>query len=242
MLRGQGGAAESSEDSKRLRLLEAMPEAFVVADADYVAPLPDELAFADAAPLMCAGLTVYSALRRSGFRPGDRVAVIGLGGLGHLGVLYARAMGARVAVLSTTAEKEAEARELGAELFIPTKTRAAAEALQEWEGGANLILATAPSIESVNPAFAGLAPNGMLVLLGAGPGELSLNPMALIMGRRRVMGSPAGSRKELHEALQFAARHGVRPHLTRFPFAAAAEALEQMHDNRLRGRAVLMLE
>ena len=215
---------------------------FVVADADYVAPLPDTLAFADAAPLMCAGLTVYSALRRSGFKPGDRVAVIGLGGLGHLGVLYARAMGGRVAVLSNTAEKEAAARELGAELFIPTKTRAAAEALQAWEGGADLILATAPSVESASSAFAGLAPNGMLVLLGVGPGELSLNPMALIMGRRRVMGSPAGSRKELHEALQFAASHGVRPRLTQFPLAAAAEALAQMHDNRLRGRAVLMLD
>ena len=162
--------------------------------------------------------------------------------LTHLGVLYARAMGARVAVLSSTAEKEGDARELGAELFIHTKTRSAAEALRAWEGGANLVLATAPSVESASAVFPGLAPNGMLVLLGAGPGELSLSPMGLIMGRRRVMGSPAGSRKELHEALQFAASHGVRPRLTQFPLAVAAEALSQMHDNRVRGRAVLMLE
>lgn len=215
---------------------------FVVADADYVAPLPDTLSFADAAPLMCAGLTVYSALRRSGFRPGERVAVIGLGGLGHLGVLYARAMGGRVAVLSSTTEKEAEARELGAEIFIPTRTRAAAEALQAWEGGANLILATAPSVESVNSVFPGLAANGTLVVLGVGPGEVSLNPVSLIMGRRHVMGSPAGSRKELHEVLQFAASKGLRPRLTPFPLAGAAEALGKMHANQLRGRAVLVLE
>ncbi|SRR5712692_3068472 len=215
---------------------------FVVADADYVAPLPDALTFADAAPLMCAGLTVYSALRRSGFKPGARVAVVGLGGLGHMGVLYARAMGGRVAVISSTAEKEAQAHELGAELFIPTKTRDPAEALQAWEGGANLILATANSVDSVNAVFPGLAPNGTLVVLGVGPGNVTLSPIALIMGRRRVMGSPAGSRMELRESLRFAADHGVRPHSTRYPLEGAAEALALMRENRLRGRAVLVLE
>jgi propanol-preferring alcohol dehydrogenase len=215
---------------------------FTVANASYVVSLPDALGFVDAAPLMCAGLTVYSALRHAGFKAGDKVAVIGLGGLGHMGVLYARAMGGRVAVLSTTASKESDARELGAELFVNSKTCVPGEALRAWEGGANIILATASSVESANTAFPGLASNGTLVLLGVGPGDVSLNPMALIMGRRRVMGSPAGSRKDLHDTLDFAAKHGVRPRVTRFPLGDATEALAQMHDGRLRGRAVLVIE
>jgi D-arabinose 1-dehydrogenase-like Zn-dependent alcohol dehydrogenase len=214
----------------------------MVANASYVVRLPNELGFSDAAPLMCAGLTVYSALRHAGFKPGNRVGVIGLGGLGHMGVLFARAMGGRVAVVSTSASKESEAKELGAELFVHSKTRAPAEALSAWDGGANIILATASSIESANAAFPGLAANGTLVLLGAGPGDVSLNPMALIMGRRRVMGSPAGSRKDLHDTLDFAAKHGVRPRVTPFPLARAADALAQMHEGRLHGRAVLVME
>ncbi len=215
---------------------------FTVANASYVVPLPDGLGFSDAAPLMCAGLTVYSALRHAGFKPGDRVAVIGLGGLGQMGLLYALAMGGRVAVASTTASKESEARELGAEVFIHSRARAIGEALQAWEGGANVILSTASSIESANAAFPGLASNGTLVVLGAGPGDVSLNPMLLVMGRRRVMGSPAGSRKDLHDALEFAAKHGVRPRVAPFPLDDAAEALAQMHRGSLRGRAVLAIE
>src|SRR5919112_2489191 len=114
---------------------------FMIAPAAYVAPIPDALDFAEAAPLMCAGLTVYNGLRNAGFEPGDRVAVIGLGGLGHLGVLYAIEMGGRVAVLSSSQDKEEEAHELGAELFIDTGQGSAAEALLDWEGGADIILA-----------------------------------------------------------------------------------------------------
>jgi propanol-preferring alcohol dehydrogenase len=215
---------------------------FMVANAAYVVPLPDTIDFAEAAPLMCAGLTVFSALRHAGFRAGDRVAVVGLGGLGEMGVLYARAMGGRVAIVSSTAEKESDGRALGAELFIHSKTSAPAEALTRWDGGANVILSTASSVECANAAFPGLAPNGTLVLLGAGPGDVSLNPMALVMGRRRVMGSPAGSRKDLRDTLAFAAEHGVRPRVTRFPLERANEALRAMHERALRGRAVLVME
>jgi D-arabinose 1-dehydrogenase-like Zn-dependent alcohol dehydrogenase len=214
----------------------------MVANASYVVPLPEALGFLDAAPLMCAGLTVFSALRHAAFRPGYRVAVIGLGGLGHMAVLFARAMGGRVAVVSTSAAKEKDAMELGAELFIHSETRSPAKALQGWQGGANLILATANSVESANAAFAGLAPNGTLVVLGVGPGNVSLDPMTLIMGRRRVMGSPAGSRKDLDDTLRFAARHGVRPRVTPFPLALAGEALAAMHEARFAGRAVLLLD
>jgi propanol-preferring alcohol dehydrogenase len=212
---------------------------FIVANAAYLVSLPDTIDFAEAAPLMCAGLTVFSALRHAGFQPGHRVAVVGLG---EMGILYARAMGGRVAVVSSTSEKESDARLLGAELFIHSKTSAPAEELTRWDGGANIILSTASSVESANAAFPGLAPNGTLVLLGAGPGDVSLNPMALVMGRRRVMGSPAGSRKDLRDTLAFAAEHGVRPRVMRFPLDRANEAIRAMRERALRGRAVLVME
>jgi alcohol dehydrogenase, propanol-preferring len=215
---------------------------FMIANAAYVVPLPDAIEFAEAAPLMCAGLTVFSALRHAGFQPGNRVAVVGLGGLGEMGVQYVRAMGGRVAVVSSTADKESDARALGAELFIHSKTCAPAETLSRWGDGANIILSTASSVESANAAFLGLAPNGTLVLLGAGPGDVSLSPMALVMGRRRVMGSPAGSRKDLRDTLAFAADHGVRPRVTRFPLERANEALRAMNERALRGRAVLVMD
>jgi alcohol dehydrogenase, propanol-preferring len=215
---------------------------FMIAPAGYVALLPDAMDFADAAPLMCAGLTVYSGLRHAGFTPGHKVAVIGLGGLGHLAVLYAKAMGGRVAVLSTTPEKESAARELGAERFINTKAVVPGDALRAWDGGADIILATGSSFDSMTAAFPGLETDGTLVVLGVGPGSLNFDPMQLIMGRRRVMGSPAGSRRELRETLDFAAAHGIRPRITRLPLRKAGEALEQMHKGVLRGRAVLMVD
>src|SRR5260370_19318107 len=161
---------------------------FMIANAAYVVALPDKLDFVEAAPLMCAGLTVFSALRHAGFEPGDRVAIVGLGGLGEMGVLYARAMGGRVAVASSTREKEGDARTLGAELFIHAKSQDVAATLTHWEGGADIILCTASSVESANAAFAGLALNVTLVLLGAGPGDLSLISMASGLVGRRALG------------------------------------------------------
>jgi D-arabinose 1-dehydrogenase-like Zn-dependent alcohol dehydrogenase len=213
---------------------------FMLAPAAYVAPIPDALDFADAAPLMCAGLTVYNGLRNAGFEPGDRVAVIGLGGMGHLGVLYAKAMGARVAVLSSSPDKEDEAKELGAERFISEEGAALSEALLDWEGGANVILATAPSTRPMTDALPGLAPDGTLVVLGAAAGEISVAPMDLIGARRHLIGSPSGSRKDIRDALQFAATHDVRPLVTRRPLEDAADVLNEMqHGRRLRGRVVL---
>ena len=215
---------------------------FMLAPAAYVAPLPDGIDFADAAPLMCAGLTVFSGLRHAGFEPGHKVAVIGLGGLGHLGVLFARAMGGRVAVLSTSSDKEDEARELGAERFINIKKESASEALVAWEGGTDIILATAPAAEPMMAAFPGLAPNGTMVVLGAPPSDVAVNPIHLIMGRRRLMGSPAGSRKDLQDTLEFAATHGLRPKVTRMPLEDAGKALAEMHEGRVHGRIVLMMD
>ena len=214
---------------------------FMLAPAAYVAPLPDTLDFADAAPLMWAGVSVFSGLRHAGFEPGDKVAVIGLGGLGHLGVLLARAMGGRVAVLSTSADKESEARELGAERFVNLKTESPSEALRAWEGGADIILATPPAAEPMVAAFPGLALNGTMIVLGAPPNDIAVNPIDLIMGRRRLMGSPAGSRQDLRDVLEFAATHNVRPKVTRMPLEAAGKALTEMQEGRVHGRAVLVM-
>jgi alcohol dehydrogenase len=215
---------------------------FMVAPAGYVVPLPDKLDFADAAPLMCAGLTVFSALRHAGFTPGFRVAVIGLGGLGHLAVLLVRAMNGRVAVLSTSANKRDQALSLGAERFINLKAESPGEALRSWEGGADIILATSPAADAMVAAFPGVALNGTMVVLGAPPENIAVSPFDLIMGRRRLMGSPAGSRKDLRDVLKFAATHDIRPIVTRMPLEDAGKALREMHERKLRGRAVLMMK
>jgi D-arabinose 1-dehydrogenase-like Zn-dependent alcohol dehydrogenase len=191
---------------------------------------------------MCAGLTVFNGMRNAGFRVGQKVAVIGLGGLGHLGVLYAKAMGARVAVISNTADKEAEARELGAEYFINTKSKKAGDALKEWDGGADIILATAPSSEAATDAFPGLAPDGTLVLIGIGPGDVKASPADLVGGRRHLMGSPSGSRKDIRATLDFSLRNRVLPRITKAPLEDAGKMLDLMHTGKLRGRAVLVLQ
>jgi D-arabinose 1-dehydrogenase-like Zn-dependent alcohol dehydrogenase len=213
---------------------------FMLAPAAFVAPLPDALEFAAAAPLMCAGVTVFNGLRVGGYDVGDRVAVIGLGGLGHLGVRFARAMGARVAVVSSSPDKEPEARELGAEVFIsgadPGKQLAA------WDGGANVILATAPATDPATATIPGLAPDGTLVLLGIGAGEVRVSPGALVAGRRRIMGSPSGSRHDLRETLAFAAAHGVLPDVITCPLEEANDALGRMRSGKASGRAVLTME
>lgn len=212
---------------------------FMTAPASYVVPIPDALDFAEAAPLMCAGLTVHNGLKNAGFEPGQRVAVIGLGGLGHLAVLYAREMGARVAVASGSPEKEDEARELGAERFFNTNEMSLAEALQGWDGGPDIVLATSPSATPMTEAVPGLAPDGTLVVLGAAAGDIAVSPAVMILGRRHLMGSPSGSRKDVRGALNFAAEHGIRPRITEAPLEDAGNVLSDMEADRLRGRVVL---
>lgn len=213
---------------------------FLIARADYAVPLPDQLTDVEAAPLMCAGVTVYSGLMHSGVRAGHRVAVIGLGGLGHLAVLYARAMGARVAVLSTRGSKEAEAKHLGAERFIVSTVSDPAATLREWDGGADIIVATAPTVESVTRTFGGLAADGTMVVLGVGPGRIEIDPTEMVMGRRRIMGSPAGSRSELRQTLKIAAEHGIRPRVKTFPLSQVADAFAAVERGDIAGRAVLI--
>lgn len=215
---------------------------YMIAPALYVAPIPDALGFAEAGPLMCAGLTVFNGMRQAAFRPGQKVAVIGLGGLGHLGVLYAKAMGGRVAVISNSPDKQTEAQELGAEYFVNTKAKKAGDALREWDGGADIILATAPSSEAATEAVPGLAPDGTLVILGVGAGNISIAPFDMIGPRRRVMGSPSGGRADLRATLNFSAHNKVLPRITKYPLEDAGKALDLMHSGKLRGRAVLVFE
>ena len=214
---------------------------FMLAPARHISALPEGLDFADAAPLMCAGLTVFTGLRHAGFKPGQKVAVTGLGGLGHMGVLYARAMGGRVAVISSSPDKEAEARELGAERFINAKKDDITQALQEWEGGADLILATAPSAEMMNACFPGLTRHGTLVVLGVTDEELSFAPTDFILAERRVIGSLIGSRTDIQDALAFAVTHGIKPRITKFPLEKAGDAIAQMKAGKLHGRAVIIM-
>ena len=214
---------------------------YMIAPALYVAPIPDELGFAEAGPLLCAGLTVFNGMRQAGYKPGQKVAVIGLGGLGHLGVLYAKAMGARVAVISNTPDKQDEAQELGAEYFVNTQTQKAGDALRGWDGGADIILATAPSSEAATDAVPGLAPDGTLVVLGIGPGNISASPSDLVGARRCVMGSPSGGRSDVRATLNFSAHNKVLPRITKFPLEDAAKALDLMNTGKLRDRAVLMI-
>lgn len=212
---------------------------FMLARADYVVPLPDSLDFADAAPLMCAGLTVYSGLVHAGFKPGDKVAVSGLGGLGSLAVSFARAMGGRVAVISSTREKEDQARELGAEKFIHLGMEPVGNTLRAWDGGPDIILQVAPSLESANAAMPGLAPNGTFVLLA--PVPVTVDYFALCLRRQRLMGSPSGSRKELRATLDLAAAHNICPQIKCYPLEAAGDAMAELEAARPAGRIVLAM-
>ena len=213
---------------------------FMLARANSILPLPNALSCADAAPLMCAGLTVYAGLVYAGFKPCDKVAVVGLGGLGEMGVQFARAMGGRVAVISSTKQKEARARELGAERFIQEGTEKIDDALRSWDGGANIVLQVAPSAGSANAALRGLASDGTFSLLA--PVPISPDPFALIMRRQRVMGSCSGSRKDLRATLDLAAAHGIRPSLRRFPLDRANDALTELDAGRPAGRVVLQMD
>jgi alcohol dehydrogenase/propanol-preferring alcohol dehydrogenase len=214
---------------------------YMTAPAEAVAKMPDDLAAEEAAPLLCAGITTYNALRNQDFRPGDLVAVQGIGGLGHLAIQYAAAMGAEVAALSTTADKEDLAQDLGAHHFIDASTADAAEALQGL-GGADLILATAPSSAAITSVVGGLGRDGSLVVVAATGEPVEVPPMALIQGRKSVSGWPSGSADDSEDTLDFSALTGIVPEIETFPLDEAATAYNRMINNEARFRAVLTME
>ena len=214
---------------------------YMIAPAEAVAAMPDELPADEAAPLLCAGITVYNPMRNSGARAGDLVAIQGIGGLGHLGIQCARRMGFRTVAIGRGGDKEPLARKLGAHEYVDTSAGAPAQALQKL-GGARVILATAPDAKSISALIDGLAPGGKLVIVGAAPDPLSVSPLQIILSRRSIQGWPSGTAKDSEDALQFSALTGVRPMIERYPLEKAAEAYDQMISGRARFRAVLTVD
>jgi D-arabinose 1-dehydrogenase-like Zn-dependent alcohol dehydrogenase len=189
---------------------------------------------------MCAGITVYNALRNSGARAGDLVAVQGIGGLGHLGVQFARQMGFRTVAIGRGADKQALAKKLGAYQYIDTDAGPAAQALQKL-GGAQVVLATAPDSKAMSALVDGLGPNGTLMVVGAGLEPLAVTPLQLILGSKTVRGWASGTAKDSQDTLEFSVLSGVRPMIERYPLDKAAVAYEQMISGRARFRVVLTM-
>jgi D-arabinose 1-dehydrogenase-like Zn-dependent alcohol dehydrogenase len=212
----------------------------MIAPAEAVAAIPDDLPAEQAAPLLCAGITVFNALRNVGARAGDTVAVQGIGGLGHLGIQYARQMGFRTIAIGRGRDKEALAKRLGAHDYIDNSSIAPAEALKKL-GGAKVILATAPDSKAMTEMVDGLAPSGKLLIVGAGPDPLAITPIQLILARREVRGWPSGTAKDSEDTLQFSMLTGVRPMIEKFPLEKVAEGFEQMMSGKARFRAVLTM-
>lgn len=210
----------------------------MVAPQEALARVPDALSAEDAAPLMCAGVTVFNSLRHSGARAGDLVAVQGIGGLGHLGIQYARKLGFRTVALSRGADKRALALELGAHDYVDSEKGDAAQALQKL-GGARVVLATAPNARLMTALVDGLGRNGTLLVLGATPEPIQVSPLQLILRRRSVLGWPSGTAKDSEEALAFSAIAGVRSRNEVLPFDRVEEAYQRMISNRARFRVVL---
>lgn len=208
------------------------------ARASGLVAVPDELSDVAASPLLCAGLTVYNALLKTGARNGSLVAVQGIGGLGHLGVQYARRLGYRVVAIARGTEKAALAAELGAEHYIDSTAADPGAALRQL-GGAAAVIATASVGSSMSPLISGLAPRGEMIVVGATRDPVSLPTSQLIFGERTVGGSLTGSSIENEDAMDFAARTGVRPMVETRPLSEAAEAYERMMSGKARFRVVL---
>ncbi len=211
---------------------------YLVAPEEALALVPEALRAVEAAPLLCAGVTTFNALRNSGARPGDLVAVQGLGGLGHLALQFAARAGFHAIAISRGKEKQEMARLLGAHHYIDSAATDAAKALTSI-GGARVILATAPDAGSMSALFDGLGPNGTLLVVGATMEPIEVPAVKFIMGRRSMLGWPSGTAKDSEDTLGFCAQSGVRPMIETFPLEQAAEAYERMLANEVRFRAVL---
>src|ERR1700732_428593 len=202
----------------------------------FAIPVPQALESENAAPLMCGGITVYSPLRNHGVRPSSRVGVIGIGGLGHLGIQFAQAFGAEVTAFSTSKDKEAEARELGAHQFVNTRDTGA---LKKVAGSFDFLLSTVSADQDWQGYVNALRPKGMVCVVGVPSSPLSLQAFPLIAGQKAVAGSPIGSPRDLHEMLDVAARHGVKAITERFAMSKANDAVAKVKKNLVRYRAVL---
>src|SRR5436189_4404588 len=200
---------------------------YMLAPVEALARMPESLDAAEAAPLMCGGITTFNALRHSGAMPSDLVAVQGIGGLGHLGIQFAQKFGYRVAAIGRGPDNAALAKKLGASVYIDSVATDAAAELQKL-GGARVILATAPSSKAMSSLINGLGPNGRLMVVGASTDPIEVTPVQLIFGRKSIQGWSAGTPADSEDALRFAVLTGVRPMIEKFPLAKASEAYARM--------------
>lgn len=214
---------------------------YMIAPVTALAALPDAVPAEEAGPFMCAGVTVYNALRNSGARAGEVVAVHGIGGLGHLGVQYARQMGFETVAITRGNDKEALARQLGAHHYIDALAYDAVTELQKL-GGARVILATAPNAPAISALIDGLSPSGTLLVPAAPAEPLTLSVRSLISGRRSVVGWYAGTARDAQETLEFSVLSAVHPMIELYPLSRVAEAYDQMHSGRVRFRVVLTFD
>ena len=213
---------------------------YMLAPVTALVSLPQNLGAVEAAPLLCAGITTYNALRHSGALPGDLVVVQGVGGLGHLGIQFAAKFGYAVAAIGRGSETGARARKLGAHWYIDSTVTNAAETLQQM-GGARVILATAPSSSAMSALVGGLGPNGKLVVVGAAFDPIEVTPVQLITGSRSIQGWASGTPADAEDTLRFAELTGVRPLIETSPLARAAEAYGRMLSGKAEFRVVLTM-
>ena len=213
---------------------------YMLAPVEALVPIPQSLHDAEAAPLLCAGITTYNALRHSGALPGDLVAVQGIGGLGHLGIQFAHKFGFKVAAIGRGSDNSALAAQLGANVYIDSAATKPAEALQQL-GGAEVILATAPNSTAMSELVDGLAPNGRLLVAGATFDPIEVTPAQLIMGVRTIQGCNTGTPADGEDTLGFAELTGVRPMIETYPLDRADEAYARMMSGQARFRVVLTM-
>ena len=211
----------------------------MIAEARALASIPDDISAADAAPLLCAGVTTYNALRNSSLRAGDLVAVQGVGGLGHLGIQFARRMGFRTVAIARGREKEKLAIELGAHSYIDSEAEDAAATLQRL-GGAKVILATAAGSRSMGPLIPGLSSRGKLIVVGASAEPIEVNPAQLIFGARSIEGTLTGTAIDEEDTLTFSVLEQVRPIIETVPLERAGDAYARMMRNEARFRMVII--
>jgi D-arabinose 1-dehydrogenase-like Zn-dependent alcohol dehydrogenase len=213
---------------------------YMVAPVTALAAMPESLGAIEAAPLLCAGITTFNALRHSGAMPGDLVAVQGVGGLGHLGIQFANKFGYKVAAIGRGGENAALAKKLGASVYIDSKATNAAEELQKL-GGAQVILATAPNSKAMSELIDGLGPNGKLMVIGAAFDPIEVTPPQLIFGSRTIQGWAAGTAADSEDTLRFAELSGVRPMIETYPLEKAGEAYARMMSGNAQFRVVLTM-
>jgi D-arabinose 1-dehydrogenase-like Zn-dependent alcohol dehydrogenase len=214
---------------------------YMLAPFEALAAVPPELSSAEAAPLLCAGITTFNALRHSGAGPGDRVAVLGIGGLGHLAVQFTAKMGCHTIAIARGTDKAALARKLGAHAYIDSTSQNVAEELTKL-GGARVILATVTDAKSMSDAIGGLGIDGKLMVIGASMQPIEVSPLALIGARRSIAGWPSGTSSDSEDTLDFSVLANIRPLIETYPLARAAEAYERMMSGKARFRVVLTMD